>query len=108
MNYFWYIFAAICEIAGCYAFWMWLRLGRNALWIIPGIIILALFAFALTKIDTSFAGRSYAAYGGIYILSSVVWLRWVENERLIFSDYIGVLICLIGSITILYGARLAN
>lgn len=105
MSYFWFVFAAICEIAGCYAFWLWLRSGRNVLWIIPGTASLVLFAFALTKIESSFAGRAYAAYGGVYILSSVVWLSWVEKERLIVSDYVGVLICLIGSMIILFGSR---
>ncbi len=105
MNYLWFIVAAIFEIAGCYTFWLWLRLNRSVLWLIPGVVCLMLFAFALTKIETTFAGRAFAAYGGIYIISSLFWLKWVEKEHLIFSDYLGVVICLIGSIIIFYGAR---
>jgi len=105
MSYFWFIFAAICEIAGCYAFWSWLRLGRNPLWVIPGTVSLVIFAFALTKIDSQFAGRAYAAYGGVYIISSLLWLSWIEKERIAISDYVGVSICLIGSVIILLGSR---
>ena len=106
MNYFWFVFAAACEITGCYAFWLWLRLGRNVLWVIPGTTSLLLFAFALTRIESSFAGRVYAAYGGVYIISSLVWLSWVEKERIIFSDYVGILFCLTGSMIILLGPRM--
>jgi len=59
-----YILAAFAEIGGCFAFWAWLRLDRSALWLVPGMMSLALFAFALTRIDVAFAGRAYAAYGG--------------------------------------------
>jgi len=66
-----YIGAAMVEIAGCFAFWAWLRLGKSVWWLVPGIASLVLFAFLLTKIDSDFAGRAYAAYGGIYIAASL-------------------------------------
>jgi drug/metabolite transporter superfamily protein YnfA len=50
-----YVAAAVAEIAGCFAFWAWLRLGRSAFWVVPGIVLLALFAFLLTRIDAAFA-----------------------------------------------------
>jgi small multidrug resistance family-3 protein len=59
-----YVGAAVAEIAGCFAFWAWLRLGKSAFWAIPGTVSLILFAIFLTRIDSSFAGRAYAAYGG--------------------------------------------
>jgi small multidrug resistance family-3 protein len=68
-----YLLAAVAEIAGCYAFWAWLHLDKSPLWLLPGLASLALFAWALTRIDADFAGRAYAAYGGIYILASLVW-----------------------------------
>lgn len=105
-NYFWFFFAAVFEIAGCYAFWLWLRLERSVLWIFPGIVSLFFFALILTRIESSFAGRAYAAYGGIYILSSLAWLSWVERVSPIISDYVGVLICLIGATIILLGPRI--
>lgn len=60
--------AAIAEIAGCFAFWAWLRLGHSAAWLVPGGGALALFAYLLTLVDSEFAGRAYAAYGGIYVV----------------------------------------
>ena len=59
-----YIGAAVAEIAGCFAFWGWLRLDKPAWWLIPGIASLMLFAYLLTLVDTAAAGRAYAAYGG--------------------------------------------
>jgi small multidrug resistance family-3 protein len=82
MNSFaYYIAAAFAEIAGSFAFWVWLRLGKSAFSLIPGIALLALFAFRLTRVDTVFAGRAYAAYGGVYIASSLVWLWAFEGVR---------------------------
>jgi small multidrug resistance family-3 protein len=98
-----YVGAALAEIAGCFAFWAWLRLGRSALWIIPGTISLLLFAWLLTLVDTSQAGRAYAAYGGIYILSALVWLWSVEGVTPDRWDIGGALLCLIGAGVILLG-----
>ena len=63
---------------------------------------LVFFAFALTKIDASNAGRVYAAYGGIYILSSILWLWLVENVKPDRWDLLGVSISLVGTIVILF------
>ncbi len=102
-----YIAAAAAEIAGCFAFWAWLRLGKSALWVIPGVASLILFAFLLTRIDSLFAGRAYAAYGGIYIAASLAWLWAVEGARPDRWDAAGALICLIGAAVILFGPRAA-
>ncbi len=99
--------AAISEIAGCFAFWAWLKLGKTALWALPGLVALALFAFLLTKIETMFAGRAYAAYGGVYIAASLCWLWAVEGMRPDRWDAIGAGICLIGAAVILFGPRAA-
>jgi small multidrug resistance family-3 protein len=100
-----YAAAALAEIAGCFSFWAWLRLGRNVAWLIPGMVSLALFAFLLTRIDTPSAGRAYAAYGGIYIAMSLIWLRAVEGVRPDRWDAIGAAICLFGAAIILFGPR---
>ena len=76
-----YIGAAVAEIAGCFAFWAWLRLDHSAAWLIPGMAALALFAYLLTLVDSAFAGRAYAAYGGVYIAASLAWLWLVEGSR---------------------------
>jgi drug/metabolite transporter superfamily protein YnfA len=67
-----YAGAAVAEIAGCFAFWGWLRLGKPAWWLLPGLGSLALFAYLLTLVESDAAGRAYAAYGGVYIVASIL------------------------------------
>jgi len=97
--------AAIAEIAGCFAFWAWLKLGKSVWWLVPGIIFLTIFALLLTRIDAAFAGRTYAAYGGVYIAASLSWLWFFEGQRPDRWDLIGALICLVGAAIILLGPR---
>jgi small multidrug resistance family-3 protein len=101
----WYLIAALGEIGGCFSFWAWLRMRKSPLWTIPGVIALVLFALALTRIDAANAGRAYAAYGGVYILSSLLWLWTVENTRPDRWDVIGAAVCLAGAGIILLGPR---
>ena len=100
-----YLGAAVAEIAGCFAFWAWLRLDRSPAWLIPGMVSLTVFAFLLTRIDSDFAGRAYAAYGGVYIASSLAWLGLVEDQIPDRRDIIGAVICLTGAAVILWGPR---
>jgi len=100
-----YIAAALAEIAGCFAFWAWLRGGKSALWLAPGIASLILFAWLLTRIETDAAGRAFAAYGGIYIAASLVWLRLVEGVTPDRYDLIGALVCMAGAAIILAAPR---
>ncbi len=102
----WFLFAAVCEIGGCYTFWLWFRLEKSALWLIPGVVSLMLFAFLLTRVETDYAGRAYAAYGGIYIISSLLWLSAIEGTRPQFSDIFGAALCLTGAAVILYGGKI--
>lgn len=100
-----YVLAAFAEIAGCFAFWAWLRLGKSVLWLLPGMASLAAFAWLLTRIETDFAGRAYAAYGGVYILASLVWLWLMEGNRPDRWDALGAAICLAGAAIILFAPR---
>jgi small multidrug resistance family-3 protein len=102
-----YALAAIAEIAGCFSFWAWLRLNASALWLIPGAVALILFAYLLTRIDAAFAGRAYAAYGGIYIAASLAWMWAFEGRTPDKWDVGGALICAVGALVILYGPRTA-
>ena len=105
MTAFAYIAAALAEIAGCFAFWAWLRLGRSALWLMPGMASLALFAALLTLVHSEAAGRTYAAYGGIYVAASILWLWIVEQQRPDRWDLAGSALCLAGMAVILWGPR---
>ncbi|KFI24903.1 YnfA family protein [Paenirhodobacter enshiensis] len=100
-----YIAAAVAEIAGCFAFWAWLRIGKSALWVVPGMASLAFFAFILTRVDSDAAGRAYAAYGGVYIASSLLWLWAAEGIRPDRWDFIGAATCLAGASVILFAPR---
>lgn len=100
-----FVGAAAAEIAGCYAFWAWLRLGKSVLWVIPGMASLALFAYLLTLVEVEHAGRSYAAYGGVYIVAAILWLWLAEGVRPDRWDLIGAVICLFGAAIILFGPR---
>jgi small multidrug resistance family-3 protein len=100
-----YAGAAVAEIAGCFAFWAWLRLGKPAWWLAPGLVSLALFAWLLTLVEAAAAGRAYAAYGGIYIVASLVWLWGVESVRPDRWDVAGAALCLAGAAVILLGPR---
>jgi small multidrug resistance family-3 protein len=100
-----YLAAALAEIAGCFAFWAWLRLDKSGWWLLPGLASLAGFAYLLTLIDTDHAGRAYAAYGGVYIASALSWLWLAEGVRPDRWDLIGAAICLIGAAVILLGPR---
>ncbi len=90
--------------------WLFLFLGvaamhKSPLWTIPGVCALVLFALALTRIDSENAGRAYAAYGGIYILASLLWLWIVEHTRPDHWDVLGATVCLAGAVIILFGPR---
>jgi small multidrug resistance family-3 protein len=100
-----YVLAAIAEIAGCFAFWAWLRLGQSPLWLIPGGLSLAAFAYLLTRIDTGYAGRAYAAYAGVYLVASLGWLWLIEGTRPDRWDLIGGAVALAGAAIILFGPR---
>ena len=103
MTYAIFVAAALAEIAGCFAFWAWWRLDASALWLIPGIGALILFAWLLSLADSAAAGRTYAAYGGIYIVASLGWLWGAEGLRPDRWDVIGAMICLAGA-TIIFAA----
>ena len=108
MNAIWiYPLAALAEIAGCFAFWAWFRMDRSAWWLLPGVLALVLFAYLLARIEADAAGRAFAAYGGVYIAASLLWLWAVEGIRPDRWDVIGTVFCLIGAALILFGPRTA-
>jgi len=102
-----YFAAALVEIAGCFAFWVWFRLGHTAFWLLPGMASLAAFAWLLALSPVDQAGRTYAIYGGIYTVTSLFWLWAIEGHRPDQWDVIGAAICLVGAAIILWAPRSA-
>lgn len=95
-----FTFAAVLEIAGCFAFWIWLRRAGSPLVALLGVGSLVAFAIALTRVESGFAGRAYAAYGGIYIAASLLWLWIAEGQRPTASDLVGAGFAIIGALII--------
>lgn len=100
-----YAAAALAEIAGCFAVWAWWKQGATAWWLLPGMASLVAFAWLLALTPADAAGRSYAAYGGIYILASLLWLWAVEGQVPRPTDSLGAALALAGAGVILWGAR---
>jgi small multidrug resistance family-3 protein len=105
MTYGLYALAALAEIAGCFAFWAWLRLARPIWWLAPGLVSLALFAWLLAMVPSDAAGRTFAAYGGVYIVASILWLWLIEGRLPDRWDLSGAAVCLAGASIILFGPR---
>jgi small multidrug resistance family-3 protein len=100
-----FFITALAEISGCFAAYAVLRLGRHPLWLLPGAAALALFAWLLTLHPTEGAGRIYAAYGGVYIAASLLWLWQVEGLVPDRYDFTGVFLCLLGAGIIMLAPR---
>ena len=92
---------ALAEIIGCYLPWLVLRQGKSILLLLPAAIALALFAWLLTLHPTA-AGRTYAAYGGMYIAVALLWLRFVDGVSLTRWDIAGAAIALVGMAVIAF------
>jgi small multidrug resistance family-3 protein len=103
-----FVIAALFEIAGCFAFWMSLRRGATPLMAVLGVMSLIAFAFALTRVDSAFAGRAYAAYGEIYIAASLVWLWLVERQAPTRTDLAGAVLAISGALLIIGFAERAR
>lgn len=86
---------AVAEIVGCYLPWLVLRQGRSAWLLLPAGLALALFAWLLT-LHPSAAGRTYAAYGGMYIAVALAWLHFVDGLPLSRWDLTGAAVALCG------------
>jgi small multidrug resistance family-3 protein len=100
-----YAGAALTEIAGCFAFWAWLKLDKPVWWLLPGLISLAAFAWLLTLVDSPAAGRAFAAYGGVYIVASLAWMALVEKVPPDRYDLAGAALCLAGAAVIVAAPR---
>jgi small multidrug resistance family-3 protein len=103
----WALFAlaAVLEIAGCFGVWLWLRADRSPAWAVAGVAALIAFAWVLTRVPSNGAGRTFAAYGGVYIAASLIWLAAVEHIRPTRTDLLGATLSLLGTGIILLGAR---
>lgn len=99
-----FVLTAVAEIVGCYLPYLWLREGKSAWLLAPAALSLALFAWLLT-LHPAAAGRTYAAYGGVYIATALVWLWAVEGQGPTKWDLVGGAIALAGMAVIALAPR---
>ncbi|MFT5589545.1 MAG: small multidrug resistance family-3 protein [Bradyrhizobium sp.] len=97
---------AVAEIIGCYLPWLVLRQDRPAWLLVPAALSLTLFAWLLT-LHPAAAGRTYAAYGGMYIAVALLWLRFVDGVVLTRWDIAGAAIALLGMAVIALQPQIA-
>ena len=95
---------ACAEIAGCFLFYRWLVQHRSAWLLVPAALSLGLFAWLLTLHDSA-AGRTYAAYGGVYVSTAILWLWLAEGQRPDRWDALGAAVSLLGMGIIAFGPR---
>ena len=99
-----YGLTALAEIVGCYLPWLWLRQDGSAWLLFPAAASLALFVWLLT-LHPAASGRVYAAYGGVYVATALVWLWLVDGIRPNGWDVLGVALMLAGMATVMLAPR---
>ena len=99
-----FLFAGLCEIGGGYLVWLWLREGKPIGYGVAGAIVLVLYGIIPTWQPAHF-GRVYAAYGGMFIVLSLLWGWGLDGTRPDRFDTIGCFICLMGMMVIMYWPR---
>ena len=99
-----FVLTACAEIVGCYLPYLWLRQGHSPWLLVPAAASLAAFAWLLT-LHPQAAGRTYAAYGGVYVATALIWLWWVERQQPDRWDILGAGIALVGMAVIVFGPR---
>lgn len=99
-----FVATALAEIIGCFLPWLWLRKGASAWWLLPAAGSLMMFVWLLS-LHPAASGRVYAAYGGIYVATALVWLRWVDGVKLSTYDWLGAAVVACGALIIISGWR---
>ncbi|MCC2960548.1 YnfA family protein [Massilia sp. IC2-278] len=97
-----FVATALAEIVGCFLPYLWLRKGGSILLLVPAAASLALFVWLLTLHPVA-SGRVYAAYGGVYVATALVWLRFVDGVQLSRLDWLGAAVALAGMAIIVSG-----
>ncbi|WP_373740855.1 YnfA family protein [Neisseria sp.] len=99
-----FMLTAIAEIVGCWLPYLWLRQNGSAWLLVPAALSLTLFAWLLT-LHPAASGRIYAAYGGVYIGTALMWLWAVDGIRPQWTDWLGITLCICGMVVIMAGGK---
>ena len=100
-----FIVAGLMEIGGGYLVWLWLRDKRGLFFGVVGGLLLFLYGVIPTLQPAHF-GRVYAAYGGVFVVLSLLWGWWIDGRRPDAPDVLGALLCMVGVAVIMYWPRL--
>lgn len=99
-----FVLAGVFEIGGGYLIWLWLRNGRSAALGVLGGFMLFLYGVLPTQQHANF-GRVYAAYGGVFVVLSLLWGWWVDGVQPDRYDLCGAAVCVIGLSIIMFAPR---
>jgi small multidrug resistance family-3 protein len=99
-----FLVTAIAEIVGCYLPYLWIKQDKSILLLIPAAISLSLFVWLLTLHPTA-TGRVYAAYGGVYVFTAVLWLWLIDGIKPTVWDIAGALVVLVGMAIIMFAPK---
>ncbi|SDF29250.1 YnfA family protein [Desulfovibrio legallii] len=97
-----FVLTALAEITGCFLPYVWLRKGGSPWLLLPAAVSLAVFAWLLT-LHPAASGRVYAAYGCVYVVTALAWLRLVDKVPLSATDLLGGAVALAGMLIIVSG-----
>ncbi|MGB9095337.1 YnfA family protein [Erwinia sp.] len=97
-----FFLTALAEIIGCFLPYLWLKKGGSVLLLLPAAISLAAFVWLLT-LHPAASGRVYAAYGGVYVMTALLWLRFVDGVKLSQYDWLGAIVAFSGMLIIVAG-----
>lgn len=93
---------ALAEIVGCFLPWLWLKKGGSPWLLLPAALSLMIFVWLLT-LHPAASGRVYAAYGGVYVVTALIWLRVVDGVKLSTYDWVGAAVAFCGMLIIVAG-----
>ncbi|ROR15269.1 YnfA family protein [Erwinia sp. JUb26] len=93
---------ALAEIIGCFLPWLWLKKGGSPWLLLPAALSLMIFVWLLT-LHPEASGRVYAAYGGVYVVTALIWLRVVDGVKLSSWDWVGAAVAFCGMLIIVAG-----
>lgn len=97
---------ALAEIIGCFLPYLWLKKNASVWLLLPAAFSLMMFVWLLT-LHPAASGRVYAAYGGVYVATALLWLRVVDGVKLSTMDWLGAGVALLGMLIIVSGWRTA-
>lgn len=103
-----FVLTAGAELVGCYLPYLWLRRNASPWLLVPGALSIAAFVWLLSLHPSLGAGRTYAAYGGVYVAVAVLWMWRVEGFRPDRWDLIGAGLTVLGTAIIAFGPRPAS